>query len=68
MAQGGHDGPPRRVSVLQMILLGNPCAMVSFSFYALRYMQLPSYGADKDHQKLGPNTLNELYRLTIGCK
>ena len=36
--------------------------------FALRYTQLPRYGADKDHPKLGPNTLKSLNQLATGCK
>jgi hypothetical protein len=36
--------------------------------FALRYTQLPTYGADKDHPKLGPNTVIALNRLASGCK
>jgi hypothetical protein len=36
--------------------------------FALRYTRLPKYGADKDHPKLGPNTVNALDQLAGGCK
>ena len=36
--------------------------------FALRYTQLPKYGADKDHPRLGPNTMNALHKLASGCK
>ena len=36
--------------------------------FALRYTQLPKYGADKDHPKLGPNTVKALNRVAAGCK
>jgi hypothetical protein len=36
--------------------------------FALHYTQLPKYGADKDHPRLGPNTLIALIRLANGCK
>ena len=36
--------------------------------FALRYTQLPKYGTDKDHPKLGPNTVKSLKQLTTGCK
>jgi hypothetical protein len=36
--------------------------------FALRYTQLPKYGADEDHPKLGPNTVNALNQLAGGCK
>jgi hypothetical protein len=36
--------------------------------FALRYTQLPKYGADKDHPKLGPNTVAALNQLASGCK
>ncbi len=36
--------------------------------FELRYTQLPKYGADKDHPKLGPNTVNALNQLAGGCK
>jgi hypothetical protein len=36
--------------------------------FMLRYTQLPTYGTDKDHPKLGPNTLRALKGVTDGCK
>jgi hypothetical protein len=36
--------------------------------FVLRYTQLPSYGADKDHPRLGPNTIAAANRLADGCK
>jgi hypothetical protein len=36
--------------------------------FALHYTHLPKYGADKDHPKLGPNTVNALNQLASGCK
>jgi len=34
----------------------------------VRYTQLPSYGKDKDHPKLGPNTIAAVNQLVIGCR
>ncbi|KAA6465188.1 hypothetical protein DYQ86_04365 [Acidobacteria bacterium AB60] len=34
----------------------------------LRYIQLPGYGKDKDHPKLGPNTIAAVNQLVSGCK
>lgn len=36
--------------------------------FALRYIQLPAYGMDKDHPKLGPNTIDAVNQLANGCK
>ncbi|WP_220399097.1 DUF5700 domain-containing putative Zn-dependent protease [Granulicella sp. WH15] len=36
--------------------------------FVLRYTQLPQYGMDKDHPKLGPNTVNAADLLARGCK
>jgi len=36
--------------------------------FVLRYTQLPKYGMDKDHPKLGPNTVNAADLLARGCK
>ena len=33
-----------------------------------RYTQLPKYGTDKDHPKLGPNTVSAVNHLANGCK
>ena len=33
----------------------------------LRYIQLPAYGMDKDHLKLGPNTIDAANQLANGC-
>lgn len=34
----------------------------------LRYIQLPGYGKDKDHPKLGLNTIAAVNQLVSGCK
>jgi hypothetical protein len=36
--------------------------------FVLRYTQLPSYAADKDHPRLGPHTIAAANRLAHGCK
>lgn len=36
--------------------------------FVLRYTQLPTYGVDKDHPKLGLNTMNALSRVASGCR
>ena len=36
--------------------------------FVLRYTQLPKYGIDKDHPRLGPNTMKSLNQLANGCK
>jgi hypothetical protein len=36
--------------------------------FALRYTQLPKYGGDKNHPRLGPNTVKSLNQLATGCK
>jgi hypothetical protein len=36
--------------------------------FVLRYIQLPAYGMDKDHPKLGPNTIDAVNQLANGCK
>jgi len=36
--------------------------------FLLRYTQLPKYGADKDHPKLGPNTIHAIDQLAHGCE
>jgi hypothetical protein len=36
--------------------------------FALRYTQLSKYGTDKDHPKLGPNTVHALNQLAGGCE
>jgi hypothetical protein len=35
--------------------------------FVLGYTQLPAYGMDKDHPKLGPNTIDAANRLANGC-
>jgi len=35
--------------------------------FVLRYIQLPAYGMDKDHPKLGPNTIDTANQLANGC-
>ncbi len=36
--------------------------------FVLRYAQLPKYGMDKDHPKLGPTTVNAADLLARECK
>lgn len=36
--------------------------------FVLRYTQLPSYGTDKDHPRLGPNTVAAANRMLSECK
>ena len=36
--------------------------------FVVRYTQLPKYGMDKDHPRLGSNTLLAASRLASGCK
>ena len=36
--------------------------------FVLHYTELPTYGVDKDHPRLGPNTLSALKRVADGCK
>jgi len=36
--------------------------------FVARYTQLPKYGADKDHPRLGPKTLAAANRIASGCK
>jgi hypothetical protein len=36
--------------------------------FVLRYIQLPQYGADKDHPHLGPNTIEAAHRFEHLCK
>ena len=36
--------------------------------FILQYAQLPRYGADEDHPKLGPNTIEMANTLATGCK
>ena len=36
--------------------------------FVLHYTELPTYGLDKDHPRLGPNTLSALKRVADGCK
>lgn len=36
--------------------------------FVLRYTQLAAYGKDKDHPRLGPNTLDAATRLANACK
>ena len=36
--------------------------------FVLHYTQLPKYGADKDHPRLGPNTFAAVCRLANYCK
>ncbi|WP_183816788.1 hypothetical protein [Tunturibacter empetritectus] len=36
--------------------------------FVLRYIQLPQYGADKDHPRLGTNTIKAAHRLEHLCK
>jgi Putative zinc dependent peptidase (DUF5700) len=36
--------------------------------FVLRYIQLPRYGADKDHPRLGLNTIEAAHRLEHLCK
>jgi len=35
--------------------------------FVLHYIQLPAYGMDKDHPKLGPNTIDAANQLANGC-
>lgn len=35
--------------------------------FVLRYTLLPAYGMDKDHPKLGPNTIDAAIQLANGC-
>ncbi len=36
--------------------------------FVLRYAQLPAYGNDKEHPRLGPNTIAAATRLAYACK
>ena len=36
--------------------------------FTMRYTELPTYGRDKDHPRLGPNTLHALQALADGCQ
>ena len=36
--------------------------------FVVRYTELPKYGMDKDHPRLGPNTLLAASRVAGGCK
>ncbi len=51
------QGPPALTAAL-----GHPG-----NAFAARYLALPLYGKDKDHPKLGPNTVAAIERLQAGC-
>jgi hypothetical protein len=36
--------------------------------FVLRYTQLPDYGVDNDHARLGPNTIAAANHLASGCR
>ena len=36
--------------------------------FARRYIELPLYGKDRDHPKLGPHTIEAIQLLSSGCK
>jgi hypothetical protein len=54
-----ESGGPQRLTAL----LKQP----SYNF-VLAYTQLATYGADKDHPRLGPNTIAAAKRIADGCK
>lgn len=52
-----NDGPQGLAAFLKL---------PSYKFL-LRYTQLPKYGTDKDHPKLGPNTVRAINQMANGC-
>jgi hypothetical protein len=52
------DGPQRLTALL---------TLPSYKF-VLSYTRLATYGTDKDHPRLGPNTIAVAKRIADGCK